>query len=128
MDRPKGPDGLYCHRWLKPMVKVCHTCPLWMPVSVKSGNVIREEWRCADLVTAQAGLVVAERLEARMDELVKEMNALRNETKTSHDHNIAMGAIAVQRANQAIREAINGWPAEPIQDAITGREIKAITG
>lgn len=96
------------------MDRVCHTCPLWMPVTLRTGDVVREEWRCADLVTAQAGLVVAERLEARLDELCKEVNALRNETKISHDHNVAMGAIAVQRAKTAIHEVFQGVNHEPL--------------
>lgn len=35
-----------------------------------------------------------------------EMNALRNEFKTAHDANLALGAIAVQRSKDAIKEAV----------------------
>lgn len=33
-----------------------------------------------------------------------EIEALRKEVKTSHDENVAIGAIAVQRATTAVRE------------------------
>jgi len=103
MQRPLGPSDLDCPDWLEAMSKVCHKCPLWMPVELQNGAI---EWRCAKLVSAQAGVATVQRIEARLDELVKEVNELRNETKKSHDHNIAVGAMAVQRARDAVKETI----------------------
>jgi hypothetical protein len=104
---PRGPENQFCPDWKKVMSKVCHTCPLWMSVDVTVDNKNISEWRCAKLVTAQATVIQASLLNARMDELVKEVNALRNETKKSHDNNVAIGAIAVQRAVGAVKETIH---------------------
>lgn len=46
---PRGPENLYCPLWQKAMVKVCHTCPLWIQLRGKSSNTGMEvdEWVCS---------------------------------------------------------------------------------
>jgi hypothetical protein len=51
-----------------------------------------------------------------------EVNHLRNEFKTSHDANIAMGAIAVQRAGDAVRETFS----KTLVDFLPGPKLKLI--
>jgi hypothetical protein len=102
---PHGPADKFCPDWKKAMSKVCHTCPLWMPVDLKVNGKDVTDWRCAKLVSAQAALVSVTRLEARMEEIVKEVNELRNETKKAHDSNVTIGAIAVHQAKEAVKGA-----------------------
>ena len=49
MQRPLGPKDMYCPTWKKPMVKVCHTCPLWKPVEfINPQTGVRDDrWDCA---------------------------------------------------------------------------------
>ena len=108
--KPHGPSDQYCPDWRKPMSRVCHTCPLW--IEVKAAGV--PEWRCAKVVNAQGGLQLADVLVGGLAEVVQELNALRNETKVSHDHNVALGAIAVQRARETIRDTIRGIDVSPL--------------
>lgn len=124
---PRGPEDKVCPELNKAMSKVCHSCPLWMPVEIGSPATV--EWRCAKVVAAQAALVNAERLEARMTELVTELGALRNEMKVSHDHNVALGAMAVQRSKEAVKSALNEI-ADARQAVALGTPhgIKAISG
>jgi len=46
---PRGPENLYCPLWQKTMVKVCHTCPLWIQLRGKNSNTGLEvdEWVCS---------------------------------------------------------------------------------
>ncbi len=46
---PHGPDDLKCPMWKKPMVEVCHACPLWVQLRglhPQSGQEI-DEWNCS---------------------------------------------------------------------------------
>jgi hypothetical protein len=111
---PHGPAHIDCPQHRKPMSKVCHRCHWWMTIPNKDN-----EWRCAMVWQALLAFENAKETFA----VGKEVGELRNETKTSHDNNVAMGAIAVQRATDAVRstisEVVEGKyrPALPLHDA-----------
>lgn len=100
---PRGPENLFCPDWRKPMSKVCHTCPLWMklPINDTNGTPI-DDWRCAKVWSA---LLQFHQCQETFS-VSTEINQLRNETKKAHDETIAVGAIAVQRASDAVRATI----------------------
>jgi hypothetical protein len=49
MQRPLGPEGLYCPFWRKAMSKVCHTCPQWVQLRGTNPQTGKEvdSWQCA---------------------------------------------------------------------------------
>lgn len=105
---PHGPEDLNCPKWLEPMSKVCHKCPLWVKMEMahpQEKGVTLDEWNCAMAWQPQLLVSINNNLITKIDALQVELNELRNETKTSHDHNVAMGAIATQRATDAVRTA-----------------------
>jgi hypothetical protein len=112
---PRGDEGLICPLHKAPMEDVCHKCPFWMSIP----NNDEHGWKCAFVWMPLMAFTQAKELFA----VGKEVNELRNETKTSHDHNVAMGAIAAQRAADAVRstiaEVVEGQyrPALPLHDA-----------
>lgn len=85
------------------MSKVCHTCPLWMklPVLDDKGNPL-DEWKCGKVWDT----ILKFKLCQETLSVSKEVNELRNETKKSHDSNVAIGAIATHRATEAVRSVI----------------------
>lgn len=111
---PRGDENLVCPLHKETMDKVCHKCPLWMLLPNED-----QQWNCA-LVW---GPMMAFQNAKEAFALGKEMNELRNETKQSHEHNVAMGAIAVQRATEAVKSAfteiVEGHyqPSLPLHDA-----------
>ena len=46
---PRGPDNLVCPLHRKAMVKVCHTCPMWVQVRGKNPQSSEEvdQWNCS---------------------------------------------------------------------------------
>lgn len=53
-----------------------------------------------------------------------EMNQMRNEFKTSHDANLAIGAAAVQRARDAVQDAMH-QAVQPLADALVENQCLA---
>jgi hypothetical protein len=112
--KPLGPADMVCPMHRKAMNKVCHKCPLWILLPNEQNT-----WQCAFVWAPQLAFRNAQETFA----VGKEMNELRNETKASRDHNVAMGAIAVQRATDAVRstiaEVVEGKyrPALPLHEA-----------
>lgn len=46
---PHGPEDLKCPMWRKPMVEVCHVCPLWIQLRGKDPQTMQEidRWNCS---------------------------------------------------------------------------------
>lgn len=112
---PRGPEGMKCPDWKKPMSKVCHTCPLWMkiPVTDPKTNAEIDDWKCGKVWAVLLQFHACKEAAT----VSTELNELRNETKQSHDHNLAMGAIAINRAAEATRSVLKEIIAE--RDATT---------
>lgn len=102
MQVPRGPEDMNCPDWQKPMSEVCHKCPLWAKVTTtdnQTGQNI-DEWNCAKAWT----VILQIRAIHELNGASKEINALRNETKVSHDANLTMAAIAVERSRNAVAD------------------------
>jgi hypothetical protein len=80
-----------CQRWVK--------LP-WKDHPLQGGAI--DVWNCIDDHVFMQTIDVQR--QANLSAL--EMNAMRNEFKESHDANIALGAMAVQRSKETIRDVI----------------------
>lgn len=114
---PRGPENLVCPMHQKAMVKVCHTCPLWMSLRGKNPQTGEEldDWNCA----MAWGPLLAVNAAREMAMLGAEMNAMRNETKKASDEHLTMAAIAVQRSTDAIDTAISRYASPSLTAAPT---------
>lgn len=93
-------------------------CQRWKRYEMKQHPLEGEthkEWNCIDdhmfVATVVTGL--------QTFSATVEMNELRNEFKTSHDANVTMGAIAVQRSRDAVKNA-TAEAVQPLIDAVRG--------
>lgn len=77
MQRPLGPKDMVCPLHNKYMVKVCHTCPLWVPVPFVNNATGEEssEWGCS--LAWLPGLLIETAKEARQGAAATE--SFRNE-------------------------------------------------
>ena len=108
MQVPRGPEDMNCPKWLSPMSEVCHKCPLWTRVKMIDHQTKEDvdDWRCALAWQPAISIAILNKIDERLQGVEIEINALRNETKTAHDDQMTMGAIAVQRSRDVIQEAI----------------------
>jgi len=94
---PRGSADMNCPLHKLPMEDVCHKCPWWLHVP----NVGTDDWQCAITWLPMIGFQQSQVAFA----VSKEINELRNETKKHQDESIAMSAVVVQRARDAVRDA-----------------------
>lgn len=86
---PRGPKGMKCPQWRKPMSQVCHTCAWWVEGrSKRPGGPETVEWQCAIPAIALMTSVTAQCVR----EAGAETEALRNELVRSNENTAAAAA------------------------------------
>lgn len=101
---PLGPKDLVCPLHRQKMVKVCHTCPMWMSIRGKHPQTGADvdDWNCA----LAWGPVLAVNAAREMSMVSKEVSVMRSDNRKAHDEHVTMAAIAVQRSNDTIENTI----------------------
>lgn len=116
---PRGPEDKQCPKWLSPMSEVCHKCPLWVKMQMTHPHDPKttiDEWNCALAWQPLLLAAINNQIAGQLISLQKEVNELRNETKKAHDEQMTMGAIAVQKASEAVRSTVG--------DIVYGRPLR----
>ncbi|MCW5695766.1 MAG: hypothetical protein KIS96_03415 [Bauldia sp.] len=89
-----GPADKNCPFWRKPMIKVCHTCPLWKQIRGTDANTGEEVdgWDCS---LAWLPMLLIENSQQQR-QTGAAVESLRNETvKTAHDLTAIIGVAMV---------------------------------
>ena len=94
---PRGPDGLDCPEWKKPMAKVCHKCPKWISIKMdhpQTGEQI-DRWECAD--THNTIILV---------DILRKLNGVQAATESRGNDTIKMLGESILRSERQHREAM----------------------
>lgn len=99
---PRGDENLICPLHKKSMDLVCHKCPWWLQVRGRNPNNGEEvdHWNCSIAFLPLLQIDTSNHVR-QADATIQ---AMRNEAKEAHDQNITIGAIAVQRSRDAVRD------------------------
>lgn len=92
---PRGPTDLYCPLHRKAMVKVCHTCPLWVKLAGLNANTgeMVDEWMCAFVASTRLAHETAK--EAR--QTCASVDTLRSDAQRHHHEAVQVTVEATRR-------------------------------